>query len=233
MTYDWWMHPRLKISQPNDPKIVNINSFTDLADRHHTTFFVFDKTRHQHHSKHYPNVKVKSMKDLGFTVVCATIWLNSVVAFTVPTRSLHGSAEVSKTVASLCATKEPKEKERTESGKNLIDMVNGDSDLPIALSDTKDSKELPWWWDLIWDLDMMKKGEPGSDMLFGDTANVLRTNIEQIYGGAPSLDGCPLAEGEITDIAEGTMFIGLQNYFQSYGSPYKVSHCKCSLSKIS
>lgn len=68
----------------------------------------------------------------------------------------------------------------------------------------------------------MKTGEPGQDIVFGDIANVLRSNIEQIYGGFPSRDGCPLAEGAITDIAEGTMFIGLQRYFQNYGSPYKL-----------
>jgi len=81
---------------------------------------------------------------------------------------------------------------------------------------------LPWWWEFVWDLDIMKKGEPGSDCIFGDSANVLRTNIEQIYGGFDSLDACPLAEGEITDIADGTMFIGLQQYYQKYGSPYKL-----------
>eukprot|EP00536_Pseudo-nitzschia_multiseries_P010428 jgi/Psemu1/242952/estExt_Genewise1.C_3180055 len=68
----------------------------------------------------------------------------------------------------------------------------------------------------------MKKGEEGEKVIFGDSANVLRTNIEQIYGGYPSLDGCPLAEGELGDIADGTMFVGLQNYYNSYGSPYKL-----------
>jgi Cytochrome P450 len=81
---------------------------------------------------------------------------------------------------------------------------------------------LPWWWELVWKLDIMKTGEPGKEIVFGDSANVLRTNIEQIYGGYPSLDGCPLAEGEITDIADGTMFIGLQRYQKNYGSPYKL-----------
>jgi cytochrome P450 len=85
-----------------------------------------------------------------------------------------------------------------------------------------DVEGLPWWWENVWDLDMMKKGEPGNKIIFGDSANVLRTNIEQIYGGYPSLDGCPLAEGELTDIADGTMFIGLQNYQQQYSSPYKL-----------
>lgn len=85
-----------------------------------------------------------------------------------------------------------------------------------------DAEGLPWWWELVWKLDMMKTGQQGEEIIFGDSANVLRTNIEQIYGGYPSLDGCPLAEGEITDIGDGTMFIGLQNYYQNYGSPYKL-----------
>jgi hypothetical protein len=85
-----------------------------------------------------------------------------------------------------------------------------------------DSAGLPWWWKYVWDLEMMKRGEPGTDIILGDSAHVLRTNIEQIYGGYPSLDGCPMATGEITDIAEGTMFIGLMRYNQNYGSPFKL-----------
>lgn len=85
-----------------------------------------------------------------------------------------------------------------------------------------DAEGLPWWWELVWKLDVMQKGEQGEDVGFGDSANVLRTNIEQIYGGYPSLDGCPLAEGELSDIADGTMFVGLQSYYQNYGSPYKL-----------
>ena len=89
--------------------------------------------------------------------------------------------------------------------------------------DEKGSEDgLPWWWNLVWELDIMKLGEPGEDVIFGDSANVLRTNIEQIYGGYPSLDGCALAEGDISDIADGTMFIGLQRYYNNYGSPYKL-----------
>ncbi len=85
-----------------------------------------------------------------------------------------------------------------------------------------DAEGLPWWWDLVWKLDVMKPGEPGTDCKFGDSANVLKSNIEQIYGGYPSLDGCPLAEGDIADIADGTQFIGLQKYYNDYGSPYKL-----------
>lgn len=88
--------------------------------------------------------------------------------------------------------------------------------------DKGDSDGLPWWWEMVWKLDIMKTGEQGEDIIFGDSANVLRTNIEQIYGGYPSLDGCPLAEGALDDIGDGTMFIGLQNYFEQNGSPYKL-----------
>jgi len=96
-------------------------------------------------------------------------------------------------------------------------VVNGDS-----TSVNPDAEGLPWWWELVWNLDIMKLGQPGQTIIFGDSANVLRTNIEQIYGGYPSLDGCPLAEGALNDIADGTMFIGLQRYQNNYGSPYKL-----------
>jgi hypothetical protein len=93
---------------------------------------------------------------------------------------------------------------------------------PITTNTAATSEGLPWWWDMVWKLDIMKVGQDGEDIIFGDSANVLRTNIEQIYGGFPSRDGCPLAVGDISDIADGTMFIGLQRYFKSYGSPYKL-----------
>lgn len=91
-----------------------------------------------------------------------------------------------------------------------------------AMGGGEDVEGLPWWWEFVWKLDIMQTAEPGTDITFGDSANVLRTNIEQIYGGFPSLDGCPLAEGDISDIGDGTMFIGLQRYFKNYGSPYKL-----------
>ena len=100
--------------------------------------------------------------------------------------------------------------------------VTGTPGSVASSSEDQDVEGLPWWWDLVWKLDIMKTGQPGEEIIFGDSANVLRTNIEQIYGGFPSLDGCPLAEGEITDIADGTMFLGLQRYFDNYGSPYKL-----------
>jgi hypothetical protein len=110
--------------------------------------------------------------------------------------------------------------------KSTIPLVSNSGSEAVGANDetttTPNSDGLPWWWELVWQLDMMKTGEPGTACTFGDTANVLRTNIEQIYGGYPSLDGCPLAEGAITNIADGTMFLGLQKYQQTYGSPYKL-----------
>eukprot|EP00527_Entomoneis_sp_CCMP2396_P000043 CAMPEP_0198151560 /NCGR_PEP_ID=MMETSP1443-20131203/56084_1 /TAXON_ID=186043 /ORGANISM="Entomoneis sp., Strain CCMP2396" /LENGTH=642 /DNA_ID=CAMNT_0043817277 /DNA_START=105 /DNA_END=2033 /DNA_ORIENTATION=- len=98
-----------------------------------------------------------------------------------------------------------------------------DPEPPRGPENNGEEKEgLPWWWEFVWDLDIMKKGEPGKAVIFGDSANVLRTNIEQIYGDFPSLDGCPMAEGALDDIGDGTMFIGLQNYYNNYGSPYKL-----------
>ena len=94
---------------------------------------------------------------------------------------------------------------------------------PASTSENTPSEDgLPWWWELVFQLPIMERGEPGKDVIFGDTAHVLRTNIEQIFGGYPSLDGCPLAEGAIDDIADGTMFIGLQRYYENYKSPYKL-----------
>jgi len=93
---------------------------------------------------------------------------------------------------------------------------------PPGDGEETESEGLPRWWHFGWDLPIMARAEPGSDIIFGDSAHVLRTNIEQIYGDYDSLDGCPLAEGDIGDIADGTMFIGLQRYYNNYGSPYKL-----------
>lgn len=126
--------------------------------------------------------------------------------------SSHGATRrITKAWASL---QEPPKKEKPLGSDGSVDDT-----LP-----TQGNKAdgLPWWWELVWKLDIMKKGEPGQEIIFGDSAHVLRTNIEQIYGGYPSLDGCPIAEGEITDIADGTMFVGLQTYQSNYGSPYKL-----------
>lgn len=61
-----------------------------------------------------------------------------------------------------------------------------------------------------------------SPTTFGDAANVLKKNIEQIYGDEPSFDGAPVAEGEVGGLLEGSLFLGLQSYFKRFGGSYKL-----------
>jgi cytochrome P450 len=83
---------------------------------------------------------------------------------------------------------------------------------------------LPWWWKHIWDLPFAQRGNPGEALTPGDTMHVFRTNIEQMYGKFPSVDGAPLAEGTavLDGLTDGTMFLGLFDYYKKYGSIYKL-----------
>lgn len=125
--------------------------------------------------------------------------------------------------SALFSTTEDKTDEQTDNKAGEPATMKGEvASSVITTEKNPDAEGLPWWWEMVWDLDIMQVGKSGEEISFGDSANVLRTNIEQIYGGFPSLDGCPLAEGELADIGDGTMFIGLQNYYRNYGSPYKL-----------
>lgn len=78
-------------------------------------------------------------------------------------------------------------------------------------------------WDLVWSLPIMQKSEQGvSPTSFGDAANVLKGNIMQVYGDEPSEDGAPIAEGEIDGLLEGSLFLGLQDYYKKFGGVYKL-----------
>ena len=69
-------------------------------------------------------------------------------------------------------------------------------------------------WDTVWKLPFLQPGKPGvSPTSFGDGAAVLKSNILQIYGNEPSFDGAPLAEGKIDGLLEGSLFLGLQDYY--------------------
>ena len=69
-------------------------------------------------------------------------------------------------------------------------------------------------WDNVWKLPIMKPGNPGqSPTTFGDAALVLKSNILQLYGNEPSVDGAPLAVGEIEGLLEGSLFLGLKFYY--------------------
>ena len=78
-------------------------------------------------------------------------------------------------------------------------------------------------WNFVWELPFMKVTTQGtSPTAFGDAANVLKKNIEQIYGGEPSYDGAPVAEGEVSGILDGALFLGLQDYYRKFGGSYKL-----------
>jgi hypothetical protein len=135
-------------------------------------------------------ITMKLKMKVLFLSMLSTVQLS--LAFT-PPQSFLAQARLAISVATLFSTTEEK-KETDQStpagdgfGVNDAGTVNGE------VSPDPNAEGLPWWWELVWKLDIMKKGEPGEPIKFGDSANVLRTNIEQIYGGYPSLDGCPLA----------------------------------------
>jgi cytochrome P450 len=139
-----------------------------------------------------------------------------------PPKSFGVSSVSSKSSSPLFATVEDEKVKKEEETAGVVANEADSGGGVVGQQVNPDADGLPWWWEFVWQLDVMKKGEAGEDIIFGDSANVLRTNIEQIYGGYPSLDGCPLAEGDISDIAGGTMFIGLQRYYNKYQSPYKL-----------
>lgn len=41
-------------------------------------------------------------------------------------------------------------------------------------------------------------------------------------GDEPSVDGAPLAEGEVSTMTDGTAFLGLYSYFKKYGAVFKL-----------
>jgi len=77
-------------------------------------------------------------------------------------------------------------------------------------------------WKNVWKLDLFKRGAQGEPCTFGDMAHIFRTNIEQIYGNEPSIDGCPVAEGVLDGIQIGSLFLGIQKYYKEFGPAYKL-----------
>jgi len=95
---------------------------------------------------------------------------------------------------------------------------------PVNLAEGEAPEGLPWWWEAFWTLPFTARGEPGKPLVLGDTMHVFRTNIEQIFGGEPSYDGAPLAKGDLANsgLTDGTMYLGLQRYQESFGDVYKM-----------
>lgn len=80
-----------------------------------------------------------------------------------------------------------------------------------------------WLWESFWKLPVTQPGEPGvSPTNFGDAALVIKGNIMQIYGGEPSQDGAPVAEGEVEGVLEGMLFLALKEYREKYGTVFKL-----------
>lgn len=78
-------------------------------------------------------------------------------------------------------------------------------------------------WDFVWRLPFMQPGKQGdSPTTFGDAANVMKNNILQIYGGEESYDGAPIAEGKIDYMVEGSLFLGLQQYYKKVKSIFLI-----------
>lgn len=68
--------------------------------------------------------------------------------------------------------------------------------------------------DLLWKLPIFRPSRQGtSPTTFGDAAKVLKYNILEVYGNKPSIDGAPIAKGEVKGLLEGSLFLGLQAYF--------------------
>jgi len=86
----------------------------------------------------------------------------------------------------------------------------------------KGSNGLPWWWHLFWRLPFTKGGKAGEPLCMGDTMQIFKQNIEEIYGGKPSADGVPLAEGQVEGMQDGTMYLGLYEYYKAQGGIYKL-----------
>jgi cytochrome P450 len=93
---------------------------------------------------------------------------------------------------------------------------------PTNTAKPDDEEGLPWWWDGFWALPFTESGEPGTELKLGDTMRIFKSNIEQIYGDAPSADGAPLAEGDISGLADGTLYLGLHEYARRFGPAYKL-----------
>lgn len=105
------------------------------------------------------------MTRISALFVLSLLHVDNVNAFLVPAQKLKSTAGT-KVFSSL---KEDPTKDKTK----IDDSVNGATVDTDSLSEPS-SEGLPWWWELVWKLDIMKKGEPGKEIIFGDSANVLR-----------------------------------------------------------
>jgi cytochrome P450 len=69
-------------------------------------------------------------------------------------------------------------------------------------------------WSNMWKLPIFARGEQGTPIKLGDSAYILRKNIEQIYGDEASIDGAQVATGSLDETMGDTMHLGLHTFFQ-------------------
>ena len=96
---------------------------------------------------------------------------------------------------------------------------------PKAARDGEEVEGLPWWWEYFWKLPFTKRGQPGESLTLGDTMHVFRTNIEQIYGGFPSVDGAvvTVAQSVFSASKIGDMSRLMFNFFQAIMSRHDMT----------
>mmetsp|Transcript_3258 Transcript_3258/g.4935 ORF Transcript_3258/g.4935 Transcript_3258/m.4935 type:complete len:681 (+) Transcript_3258:111-2153(+) len=85
-----------------------------------------------------------------------------------------------------------------------------------------DQEGLPFWWNYFWKLPFTQSGNPGEPLKLGDTMQIFKANIEEIYGGYPSIDGTPIATGSLEGLTDGTMYLALHSFQQEFGPIYKL-----------
>jgi len=120
---------------------------------------------------------------------------------------------------------EPRTRLRSQVDDKIEVDKTGDGTMLYDVKGPKKSDEeegLPWWWDGLWALPFTKSGAPGTELVLGDTMRIFKDNIEQMYGDAESADGAPLAEGDISGLADGTLYLGLHEYARRFGPAYKL-----------
>lgn len=85
------------------------------------------------------------------------------------------------TAGRLFSSTKEKTEEQTENEKveQNVGSKAASEDNPPAVD--PDAEGLPWWWELVWKLDMMKKGEEGTEIIFGDSGETLVSIIHCEY----------------------------------------------------
>eukprot|EP00471_Norrisiella_sphaerica_P000810 CAMPEP_0184487964 /NCGR_PEP_ID=MMETSP0113_2-20130426/10441_1 /TAXON_ID=91329 /ORGANISM="Norrisiella sphaerica, Strain BC52" /LENGTH=657 /DNA_ID=CAMNT_0026870409 /DNA_START=370 /DNA_END=2343 /DNA_ORIENTATION=+ len=86
----------------------------------------------------------------------------------------------------------------------------------------EDQEGLPFWWNYFWKLPFTQPGKEGEPLKLGDTMQIFKANIEEIYGGYPSVDGVPIATGSLEGLTDGTMYLALHSFEREFGPIYKL-----------